>query len=390
MNPDSEKKQSSIFVIYLLGFLFTLHVAMPSFMSSTFLARFTSENFVGIMYTLSALLTIGAFVIVPRILRKFGNYRTIMGLLIIDFVSVIGLTFVSNNFLISLFFIASFVAIAIISFNVDIFLESFSQDATTGKIRGTFLSTANIAWIIAPLIGGMILTDGDYWKIFLATALLIPPILFLIHNNLKNFKDPEYETVRLKTTALEIVRDKNIRDIFVVSFLLHFFYSWMVIYTPIYLYSHIGLSWQEIGIVFSIMLLPFVLTEAPLGRLADRRWGEKEVMSVGFIVMALATGLITFIESKSVALWATILFITRIGAAMVEVMSETYFFKKVQPDKANFISMFRTMRPWAYITSPVIATALFSVDLPIKYIFVFLAVIMFLGLHWSLELKDTK
>ena len=390
MNPDSEKKQSNIFVIYLLGFLFTLHAALPSYVNSTFLARFTSENFVGAMYTLSALLTIGAFVIVPRILRKFGNYRTIMGLLIIDFVSIIGLTFVQNNFLISLFFIASFVAIAIIGFNVDVFLESFSRDATTGKIRGTFLSTANIAWIIAPLIGSIILTDGDYWKIFLATALLLLPILFFVHNNLKGFKDPEYKHVRLRDTVREIARDKNIRDIFVVGFLLQFFYSWMVIYTPLYLYTHVGFSWREIGVIFSIMLLPFVLTEAPLGRLADKKWGEKEVMSVGFIVMALATGLIAFIEIKSLALWATILFVTRIGAAMVEIMSETYFFKKVHSSKADVIGLFRTMRPWAYIISPIIAIALFSVDMPIKYIFIFLAVFMFLGLHWSLELKDTR
>jgi len=390
MNPDSEKKQSSIFVIYLLGFLFTLHAALPSYVNSTFLARFTSENFVGIMYTLSALLTIAAFIVVPKILRKFGNYKTIMGMLVVDFVSIIGLTFTHNNFLISVFFITSFVTVALIGFNIDIFLESFSRNSTTGKTRGTFLSTANTAWIIAPLVGSMILTDGDYWKIFLATALLLLPIIFFVHNNLKKFKDPEYKHVRLRVTAKEIFRDKNIRDIFVVGFLLQFFYSWMVIYTPIYLYTHIGFSWQEIGIIFSIMLLPFVLTEAPLGKLADRKWGEKEVMSVGFIVMALATGLIAFVETKNLALWAILLFITRIGAAMVEIMSETYFFKKVHSSKADVIGFFRTMRPWAYIVSPVLATALFSVDLPIKYIFIFLAVIMFLGLHWSLELKDTK
>ena len=175
-----------------------------------------------------------------------------------------------------------------------------------------------------------------------------------------------------------------------VGFLLQFFYSWMVIYTPIYLYTHIGFSWQEIGIIFSIMLLPFVLTEAPLGKLADRKWGEKEVMSVGFIVMALATGLIAFVETKNLALWAILLFITRIGAAMVEIMSETYFFKKVHSSKADVIGFFRTMRPFAYIISPILATVLFAFFLPIKYIFLVLAIIMFLGLYSSLELKDTK
>ena len=312
------------------------------------------------------------------------------GLLIIDFISLLNLIWIQNVFIVSVSFIASFVAIAIIGFNLDVFLESFSKDAVTGKIRGTLLSTSNIAWIIAPLIGSFILTNSDYWKIFLAAVLILLPVFFLLGNNLKNFKDPEYKHIPIRNATREIIKDKNIRGVFIVSFLLQFFYSWMVIYTPIYLYTYLGFSWQEIGVMFSIMLLPFVLTEAPLGKLADTRWGEKEVMSVGFIIMALATGMIAFIETKSFILWTALLFMSRVGASMVEVMSETYFFKRVDSKKANIIGIFRTMRPWAYVISPILATFLFAFSLPVKYIFFVLALIMFLGLHWSLELKDTR
>ncbi|KKS44286.1 MAG: Major facilitator superfamily [candidate division CPR1 bacterium GW2011_GWA2_42_17] len=391
MISDSEKgRQSSVFVIYLLGFLFTLHGALPAYINSTFLSHFTTERFVGIIYTVSAILSVGAFVLIPKLLRKFGNYRTMFGLLIIDFISLLNLIWIQNVFIVSVSFIASFVAIAIIGFNLDVFLESFSKDAVTGKIRGTLLSTSNIAWIIAPLIGSFILTNSDYWKIFLAAVLILLPVFFLLGNNLKNFKDPEYKHIPIRNATREIIKDKNIRGVFIVSFLLQFFYSWMVIYTPIYLYTYLGFSWQEIGVMFSIMLLPFVLTEAPLGKLADTRWGEKEVMSVGFIIMALATGMIAFIETKSFILWTALLFMSRVGASMVEVMSETYFFKRVDSKKANIIGIFRTMRPWAYVISPILATFLFAFSLPVKYIFFVLALIMFLGLHWSLELKDTR
>lgn len=391
MHPNNEtKRQSNIFVIYLLGFLFTLHGALPAYVNSTFLSRFTSEGFVGILYAISAAITIISFIYIPSILRKLGNYRMIITLLAVDFVCTLNMAWSENFYLIVLSFILGFVSLAIIGFNIDVFLESFSKDSITGKIRGTFLSTANMAWIIAPLIGSFILTDGDYWKIFFTTAILIIPIVFLLHHNLKNYLDPEYKEIPFKKTFKEVISDKNIRSIFFVSFLLQFFYSWMVIYTPIYLYTYVGFSWHEIGIMFSIMLLPFVLTEAKLGRLADTRWGEKEVMSVGFIVIALATGLVSFIEAKSILLWTVILFTTRIGASMVEIMSETYFFKKINSGKTNIIGLFRTMRPWAYLIAPLIATMLFSAGLSIKYIFVVLAVIMFAGLHWSLELEDTK
>lgn len=390
MLPSEEKRQSNVFAIYLLGFLFTLHAALPSYINSTFLSHFTTERFVGILYTVSAFLTIISFIFVPRILRKFGNYRTMRSLLILDFITILGLALTENIILISICFILSFVSIAIIGFNIDVFLESFSKDSTTGKIRGSFLSTSNIAWIISPLIASFILTDGDYWKIFVAAALIVLPIIFLLRKNFNNFKDSNYEVVEFKTTAKEILLDRNIRAVFFVSFLLQFFYSWMIIYTPLYLYTHLGFSWREIGIMFSIMLLPFVLTEAPLGKIADQRWGEKEVMSVGFIVLALSIAMISFVEAKSFILWTGILFVSRIGAAMIEIMSETYFFKKIDSKKTDTIGLFRTMRPFAYLISPIIATILFSFGLPIKYIFIVLAGIMFFGLYSSLELKDTK
>lgn len=391
MNTKTEKTwQSSVFVIYLLSFLFTLHGALPSYINSTFLSRFTTEKFVGILYAVASIITIIAFASIPKILRKFGNYRVMRNLLIIDFISMLALVWVQNYILVSICFILSFTTIALIAFNIDVFLESFSANSRTGKIRGTLLSTSNIAWIIAPLIGSFILTDSDYWKIFIASGLLLLPIIFLLANNLKQFKDSPYQIIPIKSTALEIIRDKNIRSAFAVSFFLQFFYSWMIIYTPIYLYTYLNFTWQQIGIMFSIMLLPFVITEAPLGKLADARWGEKEVMSIGFIIMVISTGLIAFIQTKSFSLWTSLLFVSRVGASMVEIMSETYFFKKIDSGKANIIGLFRTMRPWAYILSPLIATVLFGLSMPIKYIFIVLAVVMFFGLYFSLEMEDTR
>ncbi|MES2088262.1 MAG: MFS transporter [Patescibacteria group bacterium] len=388
---DSEKKvQSNVFVIYLLGFLFALNISLPSYINSTYLAHFTTERFVGLLYIISSALTIGAFSIIPKILRRFGNYNTILSLLLVDFLSLIGLFITQNDILISTFFVLSFISGALVSFNIDVFLERFTSDSVTGKIRGNFLSISNTAWIISPLIASFILTDGDYWKIFLAAAILLIPVFILLRNNLKDFNDPVYKIIPFKKTAREIFAEKNIRHVFTVSFLLQFFYSWMVIYTPIYLYTHIGFSWKEIGVMFSIMLLPFIITEAPLGKLADSRWGEKEVMSIGFIIMALATGMIAFIQAKSFIMWTSILFMSRVGASMVEIMSETYFFKKVNSEKANIIGIFRTTRPWAYIAGPLLATVLFAFELPIKYLFIVLAIIMFFGLYSSLELEDTR
>ena len=175
------------------------------------------------------------------------------------------------------------------------------------------------------------------------------------------------------------------------NLLLQIFYCWMTIYTPIYLHTNLGLSWAAVGVIFGIMLLPFVFIELPAGRLADSRLGEKEILSSGFIIMALTTLAMFFVTGTSILIWALILFSTRIGAAMVEIMCDVYFFKKVDDRNANLISFYRMARPAAYIVGPLLALVVLSLpNFGLKELFLVLGFLMFFGLRFSLAIADTK
>lgn len=389
MEKKLEIKSSSAFVIYILGFLFALHATLPVYINSSFLTLISGEKFVGIIYSIGSIATIFSFFAVPFILRKLGGYKTAMYFILLEAFSLIALASLKSVPFLILFFVASMVAISIIGFTIDLFLESVSSDNKTGKIRGIFLTSINMAWIISPLITSFILTDSDYWKIYMAAAALLLPVLFIIKHNLKNFKDDNYDKTPLLITLKGIWATKDIRNVFAISFLMQFFFAWMVIYTPLYLHNQIGFGWGQIGILFSVMLLPYVLTELPLGKIADNKLGEKEIMSIGFIIMTVSTGVISFLPNGNFFLWMAILFVTRIGASMVEIMSETYFFKKTTASQMQIVSMFRTTKPLAYIIAPIAATILFSF-IEFKYIFIILGFVMFYGLKFSLALKDTK
>ena len=162
----------------------------------------------------------------------------------------------------------------------------------------------------------------------------------------------------------------------------------MVIYTPIYLNKNMNFTWDKIGIIFTIMLLPFVLLQLPLGRLSDKI-GEKKLLKLGFIIIIISTITLTFINSKNILIWGLILFATRVGASIIEVMNESYFFKQITARDANIISFFRNASPTAYIIAPLIATP-FLLFFPFKFIFIFLGIIMTLGIYLSFTLKDTK
>lgn len=378
----------ALFVLYLVGFLFALNQALPAYINSTFLASFATEKSVGVIYTIASAITVVLFFLLPRLLRQFGNYRLAFWLFILDIVSMLGLASARSFWAAVGFFVCVFVVTFLSTFTLDIFLESNSRDSYTGSIRGVYMTIINNAWVFAPLLAGLILTDGDYWKIYLTGAFLILPALFLLRGGFKKFKNPPYRSVAIWSTLKTIWRQQDLFRIFSVSFLLGFFYTWMIIYTPIYLHQHLGFSWQTIGLIFTIMLLPFVLTEAPLGKLADKKWGEKEILSIGLVIMALSTGALTFVNSTSIVLWAALLFTTRIGASAVEIMSETYFFKKVQSSQADIISLYRATRPAAYIVGPLVASVLF-VFIDFKMIFLALGIIMLGGLWFSLRLRDT-
>lgn len=384
-------KTCKLFPVYLLGFLLSLLAALPNYINSSYLGTLMSDQAIGVIYALEAVLAIFGFLLMPGILKKYGNFRVAIALFLLEAVSLYGLAVYHNVTAVSLFMICNLTLLTFLYFSFDIFLEGCSYDVTTGKTRGIYLTSVNLAWAISPFLTGLILFKEEYWRIYLVAFVLLLPAFVILRLTLLDFKDSDYQKSTPLKTMVEVYKNKNIFNIFGATFLLQIFYSWMIIYTPIYLNFNLGLSWGSIGIIFSIMLLPFIFVQFPAGRLADSRFGEKEMLSIGFVIMGIATIVIYFIVGKSILIWSLVLFCTRVGAAMVEVMCDTYFFKKVDNHNANLISFYRMARPLAYIFGPLLAIIILSLPgVEMKTLFVVLGLMMFFGLKFSLAIKDTK
>ena len=382
-------KKSKLFTLYILGFIFAFTSAIPAYVNSSFLKSLTNEQVVGIFYVISSIFTLISLISVPKILKKYGNYRVTLSLAVLYFLNFLGLAFFQNIFLVLLCFLISSSMTTSIYFNLDVFLEHDSSNIRTGSIRSIYLTCINLAWLISPWLAGMIVTESSYRRIYLVVALITIPIILIVSSNLKKFKDPEYKIFNILDTIKSVNKNNDIKDIIIDGFLLQLFFSWMIIYTPIYLNEYVGFDWATIGVMFSIMLLPFVVLQLPLGYLADKKIGEKEILTFGFIILGVSTAIIPLIHNKSVVLWTIILFMTRVGAAMVELMNDTYFFKKIDAKDLDFINLYRSTSPLAYSISPLITTLLLCF-IPIGNIFYILGLLMFIGLRYSLAIKDTK
>ena len=187
----------------------------------------------------------------------------------------------------------------------------------------------------------------------------------------------------------DFLKSKNLFRAYVINLLLQFFYCWMVIYTPLYLHEYLHFGWEKIGIIFTFMLLPFVILDYPLGRLSDKM-GEKKMLITGFVIAIISTLLIPFIHQPILILFAVLLFCTRVGAATVEIMSESYFFKEITERDADVISFFRNTYPLAYVIGPLFAIPTLLLVPSFEYLFIVLAIIMLIGLWITLRLKDIK
>jgi len=388
--PTQPAHLSPLAALYAANLLLAFHIFTAVYINSSFLASYVGEELVGLVYIAGSLVSMLSFILIPKMLRLLGNYRLVL-LCTLAEMGIFGLLSLTGSALPAiLLFIGYLTVFPLLLFSLDIFLEAYTkQESETGGTRGTFLTISNTALIIAPLVAGLLLGGGDYYKVFLLSFLFLIPFFFIILFRFRHFQDPTYKRIDILPTLACIRAEKNIAYIFAAHFLMRFFFSWMVIYMPIYLHQHVGFAWSEIGLMFTIMLLPFALVELPAGKIADGILGEKELLAGGFVIMALATLAIPFVTTAHFLLFAGLLFLTRVGASLVEIMTESYFFKQVNGDDANTISCFRMIRPLAYIVGPLVASmALLFIDL--RFLFLLLGLIILSGLWVSFSLKDTK
>src|SRR3989344_5621783 len=353
--------------LFLSNVFLALHYALIIYINSSYLSNFFSETQVSSLYIIASIVNTILLLVASRILEKIGNYKFIAYGIGLEFLALVGLTVSLSPFLIGLYFLVHTVVISLLLFGFDLFIEDFTKDESeTGSIRATYLTITNLTLVLAPAL-----------------------VAILLVKRYKNVKIDQIRHIYIKETLSEYIKDKNLFNVFITQFLLQAFYAFMIVYTPIYLESRIGFSWPEIGAMFTIMLLPFILFELPVGELADLKYGEKEFLTIGFIIMGLSTLFISFITVKVFWIWATVLFITRIGASFVEISSDSYFFKQVDKEKTDVISFFRVSRPLSFIITPVLATIMLQF-IPFQYTFIIIGSIMILGTHYSLSLKDTK
>lgn len=387
---DNTTSNVSLIILYLSGLILAVSSALPAYIQSNFLNQFVSLQYVSLFFIAANILTVFSIIVFPDLIKKLKNFFLTKAILVIYAASLFGLSMAKSPFSAFVSMILFTISSNLIWINMDVLVENFSKNSSTGKTRTTYFTFINLGWIFAPTLSSYLIDLGNYQLPFLVAAFLTIPVFFIFFYQSSRLEDKtKYDKAKITTVIKKTWKNKNLRGIFFVAFLLQLFYSTAVVYIPIYLHQNIGIGWESLGIMFSIMLIPFVIFEIPAGILADKYIGEKEILFFGFTILIISLLSFFFIKSSAFLIWASILFFSRVGASLVEAMRETYFFKIVDAKDIGYINIFRTAAPIGYIIGPGIALLILAF-FPLHYLFAAMAIIMLSGFYFVASIKDTK
>ncbi len=362
------------------------------YINSTFLGEFFPSSLVTLLFFLGPVLTVTLFFFTTKLVEIMGKGKLLFTLLLILFAATLGLYLATTNWLIAIAFVLYQGILYTAYWCLDIYVEEESVEKYTGELRGIYLTLMNAGIAGGPLLVTILGVNENLRPIYLvATLLLLIPLLISFEKAFEGNHKSVPPTLHRHPIHLLPFRQwwqrRNIRAVSLVKLILEIFFGAMLIYAPVYLHSTLGFTWGQLGIIFTSMLIPFVLLEWPAGELADRVWGEKEMLSIGLFITGTALLIMPFL-GPNFWQWLIVLVASRVGAALIEVNADSYFFKKIKPEDLPLISIFRLARPLGIITGSLLGLVI-ATYLPIPMIFFALAVILFFGLKESLSLVDT-
>ncbi len=375
--------------IFFSTVFISLNYGALMYVNSTYLGTYFQPLAVTILFFLGYILNIGLFFLTPALLARFSKERILFSFILITLGATYWLSIATDPFAIATAFVIYQGLMVMLYWCLDIFLEEKSENQYTGEVRGIYYTFVNAGIAAGPLIVTLLASIGDHRPLYKIAALIL---LLPLAMSWRGLKSQPHWHAKLGPSKVSLSfrawwRKRNIRAVTLARLILEIFYGVMVVYTPLYLHGVLGFEWGDLGIIFTVALLPFVFLEWPAGELADRLIGEKELMSIGFFITGTALLVMPFL-GKNFLSWIMILFISRIGAALIEIMTETYFFKKISAEDTGILSIFRLVRPTGLMLGAALGcVVLYSFSFPA--IFFALGIIILFGLKESLYLKDT-
>lgn len=379
-------------ILFVGNFFFSIFTALTIYVLLPFLSSFMPAAYTGLVVTAGGVIAVALFPLLPRLVTRHGAQQLALVFAIIEMVALFALAAAPGAIAGSMLAIIAITLVPFISYELDLLLEAAaSEKSEMGRIRTIFLTAWNSGALAAPLLLAALLDNtNDYYRVFIAAAaMLVPFIVLFAARSLPKGVSPKLS--HMQDTLACMAHDRDLAAVTFAHFLLYLFYIWAPLYVPAYLHSVLGIPWSTLGLMFSIMLIPYALLEYPAGWIADRFLGDKELMFAGFIIAGGALAMLgTLSPDSSLSLILLILIGSRIGAALVESMTEGHFFRRVSAEDVNSMSIFRGIWPLANVIGPIVASLILYFGTYQLFFVISGGFILIVGAATTLLIRDFK
>lgn len=379
----------SITAVYIITLFYGFYYALPLYSESSYLKSILPLAWIGVIYSTAAIVSFLFTIKIGGFLNKWSNRGVLIGVALLEIVSLLILAYSTSVAMSIVFFIIHIVLLNILYISLNILVESLSKNEDTGKVRGAYLTILNFGILTGPFLASQIIGSG-FTILFTSAAICLVPMIYITYKHLGHLHESRYLAPDFIQSFKRLRGFVNVRRIVFTQYILELFWIIMIVYGPIYLIQNNILNLQTyLGVVVPIILIPFVILPYPLGRLADSKLGEKELLISGIFLMILGTTIFALLNIHPLAFYIFALFIARLGASMVEEMASSYFYKQIDHSQADLISFFTNTKNIALISGPLIGSIIvYSISL--QAVFLTLVGILVLSLIPIFKLHDTK
>ena len=110
-----------------------------------------------------------------------------------------------------------------------------------GKYPRQYYTFDNLGWVLAPLAAAFLLgsNGNNFSLVFLVIAAILVPIIILV-TYISKILRLQYSHTSFLIGHTDMLRDRDMRGVYIIDVLIQAFYALMIIYTPIYLHNTIG------------------------------------------------------------------------------------------------------------------------------------------------------
>jgi len=366
MQGSFEKVVSSSTAIILVGF-FSAFLSIIAFFSFFFSVPFIERNNKSRLFSLSLI-----FYMILYLLFAINNSPYVFAIL------AIGSTILT--------------ALRVTSFGI--IVRDKSKQTELSRNEGVMYTLMNVAWVIGPLLAGIISQFFGVSFIFIISVIFTG--LALVSFNFSKIKDPNLRKKvdkHLVKNFKEFFKNKNRVMAYILGGGISFWWALIYLFIPMFITnSKLPIEW--VGFFMFAVAVPLILFEYVFSKLAGKV-GFKKMFKIGFFILFLAALFCFFISDlssvfgiKNIYVILGILALASVGAAMCEPTAEAYFFDILKgKEELHFYGPYNTNLN----TSRLIAYAIPSFILiffPFKFVFLFFAVIMIAYFFLSFKLKE--